>query len=112
MTLKKVLFYLLIIMLVYATLVQYNDPDPYVWMPVYLIPAYLLYRKLSTRPDKLLYFIIGLIYLLWSINQFPPEWEGLMFDTMKMKTLNIELGRESLGLACCTLFLWLSLAFD
>lgn len=112
MTLRKIIYYLLMLFLVYAAGVQYNDPDPYIWIPVYLLPVYLLYRNMNGQGSKFHYFIIGLLYLLWSANQFPPEWEGLMVDSMKMKTLNIELGRESLGLGLCTVFLWLSILLD
>ncbi len=112
MTVKKAVLYIFILLLIYAAVVQYNDPDPYIWIPVYLLPAWLLYRKTVSKTDKITYITAGLIYLFWSFNQFPPEWEGLMIDTMKMKTVNIELGRESLGLACCTLFLWVSLFLD
>jgi hypothetical protein len=46
------------------------------------------------------------MYIFWAINQFPPEWEGLTLDAMGMKTINIELGRESLGLGFTGLVLW------
>lgn len=102
---KTILWFFIIMFLAFAA-VQYNDPDPYVWIPTYLIPAFLCYYKLKGNGDKVLFFSIGLLFLMWGINQFPPEWEGVLLNH-GMKTLNIELGRESLGLGCCTIGMWI-----
>jgi hypothetical protein len=91
----------------YFTVVQYNDPDPWLWIPTYLFPIYLIYQKLQGRLNGSALFLIGIPYLFWAINQFPPEWEGVMLKTMGMKTINIELGRESLGLGFTALVLFL-----
>ncbi len=106
---QKVVLWFFVVMFFAFALVQYNDSDPFVWIPVYLIPTYLCYYKLKGKGDKLMYFIIGLLFLMWAINQFPPEWEGVLLN-QGMKTVNIELGRESLGLGCCTIGMWLCAA--
>jgi hypothetical protein len=107
---KTISWFFTIIFILFAA-VQYNDPDPYVWIPVYLIVAFLCFRIQKHKVDKLLYFLIGLIFVFWGINQFPPAWEGLLLDSMGMKTINIELGRESLGLVCCSVALWICCLF-
>jgi hypothetical protein len=99
----KFLKYTLSIIFIFFAGVQYNDPDPIIWIPVYLVPIALVFYK----KDKGLYFLIGCIYFLWAANQFPPEWEGLTLNEVGMKTINIELGRESLGLAFTGLVVWL-----
>jgi hypothetical protein len=38
---------------------QYNDPDPYIWIPVYLYAALLCYLAISRKYNAVLY-IIGL----------------------------------------------------
>jgi Transmembrane family 220, helix len=106
---QKVILWFFVVMFFAFALVQYNDPDPFVWIPVYLIPTYLCYYKLKGKGDKLMYFSIGLLFLMWAINQFPPEWEGVLLS-QGMKTVNIELGRESLGLGCCTIGMWICAA--
>ncbi|RFS14277.1 transmembrane 220 family protein [Emticicia sp. C21] len=103
---KKITLWLFMAFFVYAALVQYNDPDPYVWIPTYLIPVFLCYHKLQGKGESIVYFAIGLLYMMWSINQFPPEWEGIRLNEMGMKTINIELGRESLGLGVCAIAVW------
>jgi membrane-bound ClpP family serine protease len=112
MNLKKVLYYLLILIFVLFAAVQYNDPDPTIWIILYLIPIYLIYLKMNSNPQRNLYLVIGLLYMLWAINQFPPAWEGLTLNAVGMKTLNIELGRESLGLGFTALIVWVLAFFE
>ncbi|WP_435356197.1 transmembrane 220 family protein [Emticicia sp. SJ17W-69] len=107
---QKVVLWFFIIVFLYFTGVQYNDPDPYVWIPTYLIPVFLCYYKLQGKGEKVMYFTVGLLFLMWAINQFPPAWEGVLLNQLGMKTLNIELGRESLGLGCCTIAMWVCAA--
>ena len=49
----------IVIFIIFAAL-QYNDPDPYVWMPIYLYAAFLCYKAIQHRYNKILY-IIGLV---------------------------------------------------
>jgi hypothetical protein len=102
----KYVLYFLIVIYVLSAIVQYNDPDPVIWIVSYLIPAFLCYYKIQKKGNAVQYFTIGLLYMLWAINQFPPQWEGLMMDNLSMKTINVELGRESLGLAMCGIGMW------
>lgn len=51
-------------------LLQYNDPDPYIWMPIYLYAAFLCYRAVQQIYDRRLY-VIGLIaYIGYGIFLF------------------------------------------
>jgi hypothetical protein len=97
--------YLYTLLFLFFAAVQYNDPDPIIWIPTYLIPIYLVWKK--GKRDLALYFVIGFVFFLWAATQFPPEWEGVKLNAMGMKTLNIELGRESLGLAIAGFSVWL-----
>lgn len=103
----KYLLYILIVIYVLSAAVQYNDPDPLVWILSYLVPAGLCYYRSLGKGDRVLYLATGLVYLLWAVNQFPPQWEGLMMENLSMKTINVELGRESLGLGICALGIWI-----
>lgn len=93
-----------IIFLLFAS-VQFNDPDPLIWIFAYTLTAVLCFTYLkSTWAIKLkwLYLLVGLAMLVGSVIQFPPQWEG--FGT-EMKTANNELARESIGLLLCGLVL-------
>lgn len=49
-----------IVLFVLFAALQYNDPDPYIWIPIYLYAAFLCYRALQNKFEPLLY-LIGLI---------------------------------------------------
>lgn len=49
-----------IILFVIAACLQYNDPDPYIWMPLYLYGAFLCYQATKRKYNQVLY-IVGLI---------------------------------------------------
>lgn len=101
----KIIKYFFTLLFLFFAAVQYNDPDPIVWIPTYLLPILLLWKK--GKRDRIMYFGFGLIYLLWAANQFPAEWEGVRLNAMGMKTINIELGRESLGLGIAGISVWI-----
>jgi hypothetical protein len=99
----KFFMYFLVLIFVLCAAVQYNDPDPWVWILSYLLPAVVCYDRAKRKGDTFLYLALGTVYVLWAFNQFPPQWEGLMVEHLSMKTINVELGRESLGLGMCAL---------
>lgn len=93
------------IMFIYFAYLNLNDIDPWIWVPLYLSAAavcILAYFKIyNLYVDGLLI----LVYIVYSIRNWPEKWEGV---TMPMShSINVERGRESLGLlicAACTVF--------
>ena len=82
---------------------QYNDPDPFVWILVYMFVALLsvisVFRKLN--PYLILASII--MYIAGAIYLWPDVYMGV---TMPMSYKpEIELARESLGLCLAALAL-------
>lgn len=49
----------IVIFIIFAAL-QYNDPDPYIWMPIYLYGACLCYLAIKKKYNPVLY-IIGFV---------------------------------------------------
>jgi hypothetical protein len=93
-----------IIFLLFAS-VQFNDPDPAIWIFVYTLTAALCVvylKKAWVIQLKRLYLFVALAMMLGCYLQFPPQWEG--FGT-EMKTANNELARESIGLLICGIVL-------
>ncbi|WP_421826108.1 transmembrane 220 family protein [Larkinella sp.] len=80
---------------------QYNDPDPQVWVPIYGFAAIASFMAFGTAGRPWFYLAAGAIYLVSAIYWWPPQFEGFLLDEMGMKTLNVELARESGGLAIC-----------
>ncbi len=87
---------------------QYNDSDPYIWMPIYLYGAYLCYQAIQKKYNPLLY-IIGLsvytvygLFLLFDktgvINWMTNHQAENIAKTMKAETPWIEETREFFGL--------------
>jgi hypothetical protein len=88
--------------------VQYNDPDPYLWIPIYgyaALMSYLAYRQKYITPA----LVIGLIgYLVGTIYYFPPsvgDWINAeeTAKSLQMKMPFVEEARESMGLAICVI---------
>lgn len=56
-----------LLFIVFAAL-QYNDPDPYIWIPIYLYAAFLCWRAYKGHFDRTLYLTgfaaLGLYALL------------------------------------------------
>jgi hypothetical protein len=108
----KYLKYSFCVILILFAGVQYNDPDPIIWIASYLYSAILIFQNVRLKIQSTQLYLVSIVYFLWAINVFPPQWEGVTLDTMGMKTINIELGRESLGLATAGVFLVLSGLFQ
>jgi hypothetical protein len=94
-----------IIFLVF-TAVQFNDPDPFYWIFIYLLTAGFSFAAFFNRfYPKLMLLAIGM-YLnaafgLWSgvVEWFHAPDRSLLFDDVaKMQHIYIEEAREFLGL--------------
>ncbi len=100
---------------VFATLflgfaaLQYNDPDPLVWISIYMAMVAVCSFALKQRSFKILNAILALVYIAYAAILTPALltwWEsedrGLLFDDLaKMQFPYIEETREFLGLIIC-----------
>lgn len=78
---------------------QYNDPDAFAWIIVYLSAASLSFLAYSKRGSSLTFILAGVAYLIGAIIFWPPKYEGLFLNMGY--SVNIEEARESLGLFLC-----------
>lgn len=88
----------------FATAVQYNDPDPIRWMTVYGA-ACMVSMLVAARPQRVAWFLpaaIGLVATAWAAMIAPGVIGRVgfseLFVSMQMKTEVIEEGRETAGL--------------
>lgn len=111
-TMKKTFAIIFGLLFVLFAAFQYNDPDPEVWVPIYgfaAIACLLAYTGMGRW-----WFFVAMtgLYFVAAWYQWPPEFDGFLFSEVGMRSLNIELARESGGLAICALvmalFAWLS----
>lgn len=59
----------IVLFILFAAL-QYNDPDPYVWMPIYLYAAFLCYQAIKDRYQPVLYIIGLIVYIAYTAYLF------------------------------------------
>lgn len=97
----------IVIFILFAAL-QYNDPDPYIWMPIYLYAAFLCYRATQKKYNPILYYIGLIAYVAYATYKFFDDagvldWinkyhaESLV-QTMKATKPWVEETREFFGL--------------
>lgn len=90
-----------------AIAVQYNDPDPVVWMLIYAVAAAFTAAAVFNRYYGIVWvaavgFIVGTIYWLPGVDLSDPS--SLVTD-VRMNSLAVEETREALGLAICAVWM-------
>lgn len=98
-----------------AAIVQWNDPDPYLWIIAYLIPCVLTFFYFRKTLHS--YVAMGtLIVYLFFLSTYIPSITGWIMDgmptitgSMKAESKYIELVREGGGLLICVFHLALLL---
>jgi Ca2+/H+ antiporter len=66
----KMLNLVLCILFVIFAGLQYNDPDPFIWIPIYLFAAFLCWRAYKGIHHRSVYIVAIVIYLLYAIYLF------------------------------------------
>jgi Ca2+/H+ antiporter len=49
---------------------QYNDPDPYIWIPLYLYGAYICFQSIRGKYQRLTYIIGFITYTVYAVFLF------------------------------------------
>lgn len=83
--------------------VQYNDPDPQVWIPIYGIAAVACFMAYAGLGKWWFFGLLAVMFVVAAVYQWPPVFEGFLFSEVGMRSVNIELAREAGGLAICAL---------
>lgn len=109
----KILYIVLTIIFVLFAAVQYNDPDPYIWIPIYgfcaLVCGYAAVGKFNKTA-----LLIGLVPItIYMLAYIPDFWDWVkmgmpsIVETMKANKPYVELTREFGGLVICVVVLLL-----
>ncbi len=93
---------LLLALFVLSTAVQYNDPDPAIWMAIYGAASLVCLIAFSNRLKWPLPALVGLTAAVW-VALWIPRWWGKTtlsdtFGHMGMVDIAAEEARETLGL--------------
>jgi len=118
----KIFNWIFVFLFVLFAALQYNDPDPYIWMPVYLYAATLCWLATRHRFPRIAYFVGFTVYTLYAIYKAFDQ-NGLVdwirrhhaeniAGTMKAETPWVEETREFFGLVIVIVvllinYLWL-----
>ena len=88
---------------------QYNDPDPYVWIPIYMYAAVLCWLAFQKKYFPLAYLAGIIVYAAYAVYLFFDKngvWDWItkhhgenIVETMKADKPWIEESREFFGLA-------------
>ncbi len=115
----KVFNIIFIFVFILFAAVQYNDPDPYLWMPIYLYPAVLCYLAIRHKyplRGYLIGFVIFGVYAIYKIFDENGVIDWIRFhqatsiaSTMKAEQPWIEETREFFGLVIILIVLAINL---
>lgn len=105
----KILNYIFVFVFVVFAALQYNDPDPYLWIPIYLYPAALCFFEATHKNIKKSFYHFGFaifgayaVYKLFDANGV-IDWikyhdATSIAATMKAEKPWVEESREFFGL--------------
>ena len=111
----KVFNLIFCLLFVISAVLQYNDPDPYIWIPIYMYGAVLCWLAFRNKFYPKAYLVGIIIYLVYAIGLF--FWKNGVLDwmtkhnaediaaTMKAEKPWIEETREFFGLLILILVL-------
>ena len=66
----KIFNILFVLLFIFSAALQYNDPDPYLWMPIYLYGAVLCWLAFKNRYYPVAYLIGIFLYAVYAAILF------------------------------------------
>jgi hypothetical protein len=98
----KILNYVMTACFLFSAVVQYNDPDPLVWMLIYSLSAVACGLAIAGRLNWMFPAAIGITALAWAMTLAPNVIGkvafGELFESFEMKDERVEVAREFGGL--------------
>lgn len=100
----KILCWVIAVLFVAFAWVQYNDPDPLIWMLVYGAVAVVYALAALDKPHRKLALGVCIGTVGWALTYVPAFWDWIQMgapsivETMKAEKPYVELTREFLGL--------------
>lgn len=96
MMLKKILAILFGLAFLSFAAMQYNDPDPAVWMSMYGAAAIICFMAAFNKVQHAVLWFAVILCVAGGVYMWPEKYEGLSVGGGDIK--NIEEAREALGL--------------
>ena len=90
------------LLFLFGAAVQYNDPDPLLWMAIYVAAAIACVLAMFNRLRWWMAAIVAAVALLWAVTFIPATFPNVriaeLFGAWEMANTRIEEGREMYGL--------------
>jgi hypothetical protein len=103
---------LMLVLFLFAAVVQFNDPDPLLWVAVYLVGAATCAMEIRRRTPILLPAVIAIVALAWA-GYLGTRAGGVpvasLFAEWEMRDVAVEEAREMYGLLIVTV--WMAAVF-
>lgn len=99
---------IMLLMFVFSAVVQFNDPDPLVWMAVYGAAALVCALEMRRKAPAWAPAGVAVIALVWAASIYSRARGvpiGSLFAEWEMRDLRIEQAREMYGLAIVALWM-------
>jgi hypothetical protein len=98
-----------------GAVVQYNDPDPLLWVAIYLAASLASFGRAMGRLPRAVPAVVGLMALGWAATLAPQvlgrgEFTS-MFGAWEMANTDIEMSREFWGLIMIAAWMAVLMAF-
>ncbi len=92
----KVTGFIFAVLFLISAVLQYNDPDAFVWIVIWGVAALVSFAFALNRVSFVVTLIMGVLCFAGFFYLYPPKFEG--FEIGAGDIVNIELGREAFGL--------------
>lgn len=100
-TLFKILSLAFTVLFVWGAVLQYNDPDAFMWYVIYGIAALASFLFFLGKINYLTVALLCVAYLIGVFWFWPEKFEGV--EIGEGDIVNVERGREALGLLIMSL---------
>lgn len=93
------------VLFIFGALVQYNDPDPILWIIIYSIASIASFGYAANKISKTVLLVLGALFLIGFFSAYPENFEG--FEIGKGDIKNVEEAREAYGLLLIAIVMFL-----
>ena len=94
----------------FGAVVQLNDPDPWLWVGIYLAASLATVASVRWPAQIILPVIVGTVAIIWAVTLAPAVVARVpfleMFSAWEMQNVGIEQSREMYGLLVIALWMF------
>ena len=104
-TFFKILGFLFAVLSIVSAALQYNDPDPIIWILIWGISAIISILFFLNKISFIVTMIVGVLSFMGFMYLYPSNFQGFSLKDGDIE--NIELGREAFGLLIIALVMFM-----